>query len=71
MQENWHFRIWYLFLNSENRLGRQREDIEWPEDDEEDTIKADIDGSEVAPDIPTNHNCKLAAITEFFWSSVR
>lgn len=49
-----------LFLNSENRLGRQREDIEWPEDDDEDNIKAEIDGFEVAPDIPTSHNCKNA-----------
>lgn len=59
----------FIYSNSENRLARQREDIEWPEEDNEDAIEAEIDDIEVTPDIPINHNCNFnAKKLDFFLS---
>lgn len=57
--------IFFSHSNSENRLDRQR-DIEWPEDDDGDTIQAEIDGIEVTPDTPLIHNCNFDAKNVFF-----
>lgn len=56
-----HSKFDFIFSsNSEHRLERQREDIEWPEDDDDDIVKTEIDDFEVTPDIPINHyNCNF------------